>query len=144
MDRKEVDISYRNKDYTAAIGIGKLPVNEKQYESALLLLLRLEDRRDLNVRFRLNDEEQKDNVPQEILVAAAENGTYMELSYSMEEWDWDHPLLLANDHLTSEEAASVLYSLLVECTDDNEIIFNHFREISSQVYPEKMDQADRK
>lgn len=61
----------------------------------------------------------------------------MELTYSIGERGEDRPLLLTNDHLTEEEAAFVLVSIFHECTDDIEIIINHFGEASSGIYPEK-------
>ena len=56
----------------------------------------------------------------------------------MDDFARTHPLLLANDALTFEEAAKKLWFLPAEEADEIEIITNRFHEISSVVY----DDAD--
>ncbi len=108
----------------------------------LALLTYVRERADVSVIIRIKDDFYKNDVPKVVLMAKSSYGLYLELEYSMEEWDWDHPLLLANDHLTEEEAAFVLVSIFHECTDDIQIITDHFKEVSSSVYPEKQESGD--
>ena len=54
----------------------------------------------------------------------------------MDDFKWEHPLILANDSLTAEEAEEVLRSILVDETDQIEIIIEHFHEVSSSIYKE--------
>lgn len=90
----------------------------------------VEQRQDLNTVLQLPE----GNQPQSVLISHTGHGYYMELNYPMNDFEWSHPLLLANDNLTIEEAVDVLWFLLVEGTDEIEIITNHFHEISSMIY----------
>ena len=139
MEERRIDYGCRYKDYTAEVAVNDLPVNEEQMSGLMAFIDYVKERTDVSVVIRINDEFYEDDVPQAVLLMKSPYGLYMELNYSMEEWDWDHPLLLANDHLTDEEAASVLVSIFHDCTDDIQIIFSHFGEVSSSVYPEEAD-----
>lgn len=141
-EKRRIDYGCRNKDYTAEVSINDLPVNEEQMSGLIAFIDYVKERADVSVVIQMNDEFYEDDVPQAVLLTKSPYGLYMELNYSMEEWDWDHPLLLANDHLTEEEAASVLVSIFHECTDQIELISNHFGEVSSSIYPEKEDSED--
>ena len=134
---KEIDISCRYKDYTAAATLNQLPADDDQMSAILSFLDYVRERKDVSVVFRINDERYEDEVPKEVLLAESPDGFYMELNYSMEEWEWNHPLLLANDHLTEEEAATVLISIFHDCTDDIAIISQGFGEVSSRVFSEE-------
>lgn len=132
-----IDYNCRYKDYTAKAVLNHLPANDEQLSAIIAFLAYVRERTDVAVVIKSNDEEYADDVPQEVLLSASPQGYYMELNYSMEDWEWDHPLLLANDHLTEEEAASVLISIFRDCTDDIPIVFNGFGEVSSMVYPKE-------
>ena len=136
MAEKSIDFSFRNKDYTMELSIGKMPVSEKQMEAVFMLLNMVQERKDISLVLHLEDETVEDDVPQVILLADSADGFYMELSYSMEEWKWYHPLILANDHLNKAEVVAVLESILCKCTDQIPLIENGFGEISSRLYPE--------
>lgn len=125
-----IDISHREKDYTAKVGIHQLPVHVNDITNYFKMLEMVEQRQDLNTVLQLPEGYQ----PQSVLISYTGQGYYMELSYPMDDFEWTHPLLLANDNLTIKEAADVLWFLLVEGTDEIEIITNHFHEISSRIY----------
>ncbi len=139
---RNVDFKWRYKDYTIEIEIGQLPVTVQQMTGVFALLSHIQERRDTSVLIRLEDEEQADNVPQKIMIAASEKGIYMELSYAMDDWGWDHPLLLAHDHLCEEDAMGVLVAILDSCTDNVDVIQKEFRDISGWVYEEENEQED--
>ena len=142
MGKREIDISCRYKDYTAEVTLNELPANDEQMSGIIAFLDYVKERSDVSVIIRMNDEFYEDDVPQSVLLAESPNGFYMELNYSMDDWEWSHPLLLANDHLTLEEAASVLTSIFHDCTDDISIIQQGFGEVSSRVYPEDNVKAE--
>ena len=142
MAERRIDYGCRYKDYTAEVTINDLPVNEEQMSGLIAFIDYVKERTDVSVVIRIKDEFYEDDVPQAVLLTKSPYGLYMELTYSMEEWEWDYPLLLANDHLTEEEAGSVLVSIFHECTDDNQIVFHHFGEISSSIYPKEEDSGD--
>ena len=136
-EKRSIEIGCREKDYTASVTIRKLPANEKQLEAILGFPAYVKERQDILMTVRIEDEEFKDDVPQAVSIADSPYGYYMELEYNMDEWNWDHPLLLANDHLTEEEAISILETIFRDCSDDNPIVTNCFGEISSSIYPEE-------
>ena len=142
MEERRIDYGCRYKDYTAEVTVNDLPVNEEQMSGLMAFIDYVKERTDVSVVIHINDEFYEDDVPQAVLLTKSPYGLYMELNYSMEDWDWAHPLLLANDHLTDEEAASVLVSIFHDCTDDIQIVFSHFGEVSSSVYPEEADSDD--
>ena len=137
MAGREIDISCRRKDYTMEVSVCRLPVDDEKMSAILSFLDLVKVRKDVSVVIRIEDEEYEDDVPNSILLANSQEGFYMELSYSMDNWEWSHPLILANDHLDGDEAASVLTSIFHECTDQIPIVANSFGEISSKVYPEE-------
>ena len=137
MKKSKIDINFRDKNYTAVFSLNKLPVNDKQMSSLLAFCDYVKKRKDVAVVIRINDEHYEDEVPQEVLLTESAEGFYMELNYSMVDWGWDHPLLLANDHLTEEEAATVLISIFHACTDNVQIVTRGFGKVSSSVYPDK-------
>ena len=136
MGKREIDINCRYKDYTAEVTLNKLPANDKQMSGIIAFLDYVRERSDVSVIIRMKDEFYEDDVPQAVLLTESSNGLYMELNYSMEDWEWNHSLLLANDHLTEEEAAFVLTSIFKDCTDDIPIIQQSFGEVSSRVFSE--------
>ena len=131
--RKDVDISSRFTAYTAVATINGLPADEKQMDAVLGFLFGLRNRKDTSLVIRTGESE----LPQEILAAATDSGIYMELSYQMDDFDWKHPLVLAHDHLTEEEAFTVLIGILEERTDNISIIMNEFRDVTSLIYPDE-------
>ena len=137
MKKSKIDISFRDKNYIAVFSLNKLPVNDKQMSSILAFRDYVKKRKDVAVVIRINDEHYEDEVPQEVLLTESAEGFYMELNYSMVDWGRDHPLLLANDHLIEEEAATVLISIFHDCTDNVQIVTRGFGEVSSSVYPDK-------
>lgn len=137
MAEKRIDFSCRYKDYTAEAVLNQLPANEKQMDAIIAFLDYVRQRNDVSVIIRANDERYADDVPQSVMLTKSPEGFYMELNYSRDDWEWNHPLLLANDHLTKDEAISVLSSIFYDCTDDLEIISNGFGEISSNIYTEE-------
>ena len=137
MEKKSIDISFRDKAYTAEVSLSHLPVNEEQMSSILSFLDYVRTRNDVSVVIRINNEEYSDDVPQAVMLAESDEGFYMELEYSEREPGRKYPRLLANDHLTEEEAKTVLISIFQECTDQISIIDEGFEEISAMVYSEE-------
>ena len=138
-----IDIQGRYKKYIMDLSIAHLPASEKQLSTLLSLIDFVKERQDTAVIINMCDKEQADNVPQRTMISSSADKIYMELEYPMNEWDWDHPLLLADSELMEDEAASVITSIFSECTDDNPIVFNCFRDITSYVYPDSEGRDNR-
>ncbi len=130
MSTKRIDLGYRHKDYTAEVSIDHLPATMEQLSAAGQFLDLVKERDDLSIKIRIGDERYTAGVPREILLAGAETGIYMELTYVMEEED---RLVLASDRLSWDEAASVLSSILHDCTSENRILFTEFLDITSAI-----------
>ncbi len=130
-----IDISSRYKDYTLKISVGHIPASDDQMSSLFELTEYVKERKDVSVVIEINDDE--DRVPGSVLMADSPDGIYMELAYQMDDFGWDHPLILANDHLTKDGAITVLDSIFYECTDDNYMIMHYFGEISSILFPKE-------
>ncbi len=137
MVEKDIILRCRNKQYSMVISVNSLPVQEKQMASLCSLLDYVRARDDTAIRVRIMDQEHEEDVPRGVMFAESPDGFYMELEYGMSEWNWSHPLLLANDHLTEDEAVSVLCSIFLECTDDDPVVSDSFVDVSSYVYPEE-------
>ena len=129
-----IETKYRNTDQSREIFIHELPITEEILEEIVAFLAFLKEHKDIAFILYLEDEHYVDDIPQAILLADSEKGFYMELAYSMAEWDWNHPLLLANDHLREDEAKDVLESILLNCTDQIPLIGTEFGEVSSSVF----------
>ena len=134
---RNVDISSRRKAFTAEIGVNHLPVNREQLEAALGFLGFVTKSRDTSVVIHINNKQYVNDVPLSILFAKSANGFYMELCYPMDDFGWDHPLLLAHDHLSEEDAACVLIAILDACTDNVPVIQKEFRDVTGWVYGDK-------
>lgn len=143
MTKRRIDYSCRYKDYTAKITINDLPVNEEQMAGLISLVDFVKERTDVSVVVQINNEVDKGDVPQTVLLTKSPYGLYMELAYTVEERGEDRPLFLANDQLTEEEAAFMLVSIFHECSNEIEIISDHFGEVSSVMYPEKEGSDER-
>ena len=91
-----IDIQGRYKKYTMDLSIAHLPVSEKQLSTLLSFIDFVKERQDTTVSINVCDKEQTDNVPQKTMISGSADKIYMELEYPMDEWDWDHPLLLAD------------------------------------------------
>ena len=137
MEGRTVDLSVRNKEWSFVVRFSRLPVTPKQMAYVLGGLGHvMEDHKTREVIY-LDDEDYEEDVPQAILMAASEKGIYMELNYAMDDFGWDHPLLLAHDHLSEEDAAGVLVAILDACTDNVSVIQKEFRDITGWVYEDK-------
>ena len=135
--KRKVDISSRYKDYTAELTLNGLPANHEQIKAVLGFLGYVKERGDVSVVMRINDEQYANEVPQTILFAESPKGLYMELCYSMDDFGWDHPLLLAHDHLSEEDAAGVLVAILDACTDNVSVIQKEFCDTTGWVYEDE-------
>lgn len=132
-EKKRTDWSYRIKMFNLKIPVDSFPVDESDFEQYLLFLELVRQSQSTSVAFGTAGS--KDY--QEIRLSYTGDAFYLEITYPMDDFGWDHPLILANDSLTLAEAEEVLRSLLVDGTDQTEIITNHFHEISSSIYEEK-------
>ena len=121
---------WREKDFNMKVEIPVFPVTADDFPkfSRLPELVRL--KQNLTVTIETKGSEDYD----QILLSCTGDAFYLEIVYPMDIFGWEHPLILANDSLTAEEAEEVLLSLLVDGTDQTEIIINHFHEISSSIY----------
>ncbi len=132
-DSGPVDIIWRNKDYTARLVFNRLPASGGQMEALHRLVDDLQNRQDVALVIALTGRDD----PQEMLVSFAGDGRYyMELSFPMGDFDWAHPLLLANDRLSPDQVRDILTAILVEMQDtgDIDVIGEEFHEINSAVF----------
>ncbi len=129
---KNVDINQRKRAYTAAMTVLHLPAEDNVIAACLAFLECLENNDETN--FRIQISEKNPDLPKSILISGSQNGFYMELAYRMDDFGWEHPLILANDQLSMDEAFEVLCSILVEQTDNIPLIFNHFQDVTSLIY----------
>ena len=132
-----INTDYRYKDYTIDVTLNHLPANEEQMGATIGFLDYVKQRKDVFISILIKDPEMKGRVPQVVSLTDAREAYYMELEYSMDEFDWNHPLILANDHLSADEAKEVLISVFNECTDDIPLIEGCFGEISSRLYSDE-------
>ena len=126
------DWSYRNKTVTAKITVGSFPIDESEFPKYGQLLDYVRKKQDLTVVIEIEDSDEF----QEIRLSRAGDAYRLAITYPMDDFGWEHPLILANDALTAGEAEEVLRSILVDGTDQTEIITNSFHEVSSTIYEE--------
>ena len=132
--RRDTDISSRSKKFTVRMELRELPVTQEQMAACFGFVMSVGEEQETLFEIRIQGEI---NLPRAILIAGSGEKYYMELVYSMEDFDWEHPLHLANDNLTEEEVEAVLIAILDAQTDDIDIITHGFRDITYLVYPEE-------
>jgi len=71
---------------------------------------------------------------QELRLSCTGEAYYLDITYPMDEFGWEHPLILADDRLTAAEAEEVLRSILVDENDQTDIIMKRFRQVSGFIY----------
>lgn len=64
---------------------------------------------------------------------------HVELAFDMSDFDWEHPLILANDEMNREQAVEFFKKICAESilTDDMKIVQNSFRNITEDVFGEE-------
>ena len=126
------DWSFRNKMFMAKVKVNSFPIDESEFPKYRQLMDFVQQRQDVTVVIEIQDLTEY----QEIRLSYTGEAYYLEITYPMDDFKWEHPLILANDSLTAEEAEEVLRSILVDETDQIEIIIEHFHEVSSSIYKE--------
>ena len=124
--------SFRNKMFMAKVKVNSFPIDEGEFPKYRQLMEFVQQRQDVTVVIEIQDSTEY----QEIRLSYTGEAYYLEITYPMDDFKWEHPLILANDSLTAEEAEEVLRSILVDETDQIEIIIEHFHEVSSSIYKE--------
>ena len=109
-----------------------LPLNQRNLEDLLTIvqLLGIDRERVLQITFPGYDD------PAEIRVAALQNGYYLGLSFPMEEFDWDHPLVLAAENLSREQVEEVLRGICGErkSTEEIPIVMEELKDVTNLIY----------
>ena len=124
--------SFRNKMYAAKVTVNSFPIDESEFPKYRQLMDFVQQRQDVTVVIEIEDSSEY----QEIRFSYTREAYYLDITYPMDDFGWEHPLILANDGLTAAEAEEVLRSILVDENDQIEIIINHFHEVSSSIYKE--------
>lgn len=127
-----VDHTVRWKDYTYELTLAELPVSDEQFEAIVSILQSLQTRSDVSLIIKILNHDD----PQEILVAYSGTSYYCELNFPMDDFEWDHPLLLARDGLSFDEVANLLW-LITVCemdTDDISLVYYHFKQVSTVIF----------
>ena len=119
--------------FNMKVAVKAFPISADDFPKYCRLLETVRQKQDFTASIVMEGSEDYN----QILLSYTGEAYYLEILYPMDAYGWDHPLILANDSLTAEEAEGVLRSLLVDGTDQTEIITNHFHEISSSIYEEK-------
>ena len=112
----------------------ELPLNQRDLEELLLIiqLLSIDRLRILQIVFPGYDD------PEEIRIAALKEGYYLGLSYPMDDYGWEHPLLLAAENLPIEEVNEVIQGICAEekSTGDIPVVMEKLKDVTAMVYGE--------
>ena len=76
--------------------------------------------------------------PQEINVTYSNGGYRMELIFPMDDFGWEHPLVLAADGIDFEGVKRILTEILMnqKDTEDIDLVSYSFRDVTTEVYGE--------
>ena len=111
-----------------------LPLNQRDLEDLLLIvrMLAFDKERILQIDLPGCDD------PEEIRIAALENGYYLGLSFSMEDFGWTHPLLLAGEYLSVEDVLDVVSKVCGEgmSTGDIPVVMKKLKDVTTMVFGE--------
>ena len=124
------DWSYRNKRYTARVTVRSLPIDESGFPRFRQLMDFVRQRQDVTVVIEIENSDDY----QELRLSCTGEAYYLDITYPMDEFGWEHPLILADDRLTAAEAEEVLRSILVDENDQTDIIMKRFRQVSGFIY----------
>ena len=122
------------KEYTMSFGINTLPATGQQHDALKRIVEALETDENeshiLEVRLPNNDD------PGAIQIAHFEDGYYMGLEFPMNDFGWEHPLILAGTGFSCEEIESILNDILIEgkSTDRIPAIMNGVRDVTGEFY----------
>ncbi len=110
----------------------ELPLNQRDLEELLLIiqLLSIDRLRILQIVFPGYDD------PEEIRIAALKEGYYLGLSYPMDDYGCEHPLLLAAENLPIEEVNEVIQGICAEgkSTGDIPVVMEKLKDVTAMVY----------
>ena len=110
----------------------ELPLNQRDLEELLLIiqLLSIDRLRILQIVFPGYDD------PEEIRIAALKEGYYLGLSYPMDDYGCEHPLLLADENLPIEEVNEVIQGICAEgkSTGDIPVVMEKLKDVTAMVY----------
>ena len=110
----------------------ELPLNQRDLEELLLIiqLLSIDRLRILQIVFPSYDD------PEEIRIAAHKEGYYLGLSYPMDDYGCEPPLLLAAENLPIEEVNEVIQGICAEgkSTGDIPVVMEKLKDVTAMVY----------
>lgn len=107
--KRPVDTEVRWKDYTIGVTIHKLPIDEDNFAPYYKTTESLQTRMDTSFEIQLQGE----NDPSNILIAYGKNKYYVEFEFPMDDFEWEHPLVMARDGLDLDDVAQLLWEKLV-------------------------------
>ena len=127
-----MNLELRERKYEIVVQVDDLPETADSFMKYLNLLGMLRERTDSRAILQLTGRDD----PQEILLSYGGEDYYMELNYPMDDFGWEHPLLLANDHVSFENTVSILWEILVKETETGDIqsVNKSFRNITEDIY----------
>ena len=131
-ENRAIDYSWRDKAYMVRIDVDAYPVPEDDFRKYGQLLELVRQRPDLAVILHIRGSDEFE----EILLSWTGSRYYFEEKCPMRDFGWTHPLLLACNDLIFDEANALLFSILVEESDDLPFVSTRFHEISSHFYPD--------
>jgi len=113
----------------------EVPLTQRNLEDlqTLIRILRIDRNRVLQVVFPGYDD------PEEIRIAAQENGYYLGMGFPMDDFGWPHPLILAAEDLSVEEVEQVIQAICGEgkSTEEIPVVMEKLKDITKQVFGEK-------
>lgn len=113
----------------------ELPITQRNLEDiqTLIRILRIDGNQVLQIVFPGYDD------PEEIRIAALEDGYYLGMSFPMDDYGWPHPLILAAEDLSVEEVEQVIQAICGEgkSTEEIPVVMERLKDVSKQVFGEK-------
>ena len=126
------------KEYTKECPVTEvfdsLPAEKQRFDDMCIFIQIPEYPTPRNLKLQLPNHDD----PQEINVSYS-NGDYrMELIFPMDDFGWQHPLVLAAEGMSFDDVKQVLTEILIYQTEtgDIELITERFRDVTTEVYGE--------
>lgn len=122
---------------TAYVITAPRPMSAEQFEGAAGAMAQLRDMPSEHVGIEFRNA--GDDGLLFIQAYAKEDRMHVELGFDMSEFDWKHPLILANDEMSREEAVEFIRAICVDgvSPDDMEIVETSFHDITRSVFGEE-------
>ena len=129
-----IDKLFEGINYTMSFAINSLPASEQQIDALLKITRQLANEPEYVLELKLNGHDD----PNEFLLAHQGEGYKMVLVFPMDDFGWRHPLLLAGENLSYDEAADILHGICIEGKDTGAftLITDHFKNATDKVWEE--------